>query len=72
MAFWTAFWDKVIYSDLWMIETTIKTNKTDKDDCFFQKSITHKKYVCPYSLAFFYISLLVCKFKSYKHGTEYL
>ena len=46
--------DKGHYSDVWMIKITIEINETDMDVCFFQKNMTYKNHVCPYSLAFFY------------------
>ena len=41
------------YSDVWTTKIMIKTNEIDMNVCFFQKNITHKNHVCPYSLAFF-------------------
>ena len=49
------------YTDVWMIEITIKTNQIDMDVCIFQKYITSTNHVCPFSLAF-PISLLVYEF----------
>ena len=41
-----------VSSDLWMIKIMNKANEIDMDVCFFQNT-TCKKFVCPYSLAFF-------------------
>ena len=54
MAFGPFSGNKGGYSDLWMIKITIKTDEIDMDVCFFQKNITYKNYVCPYSPAFSY------------------
>ena len=53
------------YSDMWMIEITIKTNEIDMDVFFFQKYITYKSHDCPQSPAF-PISSLVYEFKTHR------
>ena len=37
MAFWTVFWDKGDYISVWMIKSTVETNKIDMNVFFSQK-----------------------------------
>ena len=61
--------DKDNYINMCIIKIAIKTSQIDMDVCFFQKLITSKNHVCPWSQAFS-IGLLICDFNLHRHGTK--